>query len=220
MPASFGWLALAETSGPELAPQIDMIIILSPSERRVVRFVVGSPDNATSFIWKLWTQDDDAYLLPFSRSEPKFSMHGDVWKIDVGSYRHNFTAIACPNAPGWVQGPAVMYCHVPYDPTPPTESTLSEALARRNIRWLDMPPEWHLRQFVVFFANADVDANQPPPVDSTIGCPQYAIWPTPAFRRETCLAPKPQQSNSSRQERLPPRNSQNCDRAQGEQVCR
>ena len=155
-----------------------MISAISPLESRIIRFAVGNEANPTSFIWKLWIQKNDVYLLPSTKPDPKFSMHRNVWKIDTNTHRHTFKPIPCSNAPGWVQGPAVMFCHVPYNPTPPPEEVLFEARTRKNIHWVDMPAEWHMSEFVVFFENADVNDAELPPADSTIRSDlQVAIGP-------------------------------------------
>ncbi|MGH9896612.1 MAG: hypothetical protein ACREA0_32365, partial [bacterium] len=153
--------------------------VIPPSELGVARFAVGTKRRPTSFIWRLWTHDDDAYLLPTSRPDVKFSMHGRVWKIDLGPNRHHFQPIPCQDAPGWIQGPAVFFCHVPYKWVPPPDEILSESRNRKNVRWFSMPRKWHLREFVVFFSNADIDGDELPPRDTTEHATQDVIGPLP-----------------------------------------
>ena len=153
--------------------------IVSPSEDRVIRFAVGTEDNPTSFVWRLWTSQDDAYLTFAPLPEPKFSMHGEVWKLDAGTTRHTFRPIPCPNAQGWIQGPAVVFCHVPYDPTPPPEHLLTQAIKAKNVRWFELPPRWYLVEFVVFFADERVGQQELPPMDTTVEGTQRAVGPLP-----------------------------------------
>lgn len=153
--------------------------VIPPSEERVIRFAVGTEDSPTSFVWRLWTSGDDAYLIFAPRPEPKFSMHGKVWKLDAGTTRHTFHPIRCPQAEGWTQGPAVFFCHVPYDPAPPPADVLTHAIKAKNVRWFEMPPEWHLVEFVVFFADERVKPQELPPGDSTVEGIQRALGPLP-----------------------------------------
>ncbi len=156
-----------------------MLKVIEPSENRVVRFAIGSESNPTSSVWRLWTSGDDAYLNFAPIPYPKFSMHGQVWKIDFNTKRHSFGPITCPNAKGWIQGPAVFFCHVPYDPMPPPPGLLREVREEKNIRWFDMPEEWHVRQFVVFFASREVGKAELPPRDTAADPVQHAIGPLP-----------------------------------------
>lgn len=167
---------LVRISGAEkwrLPPAMTMNV-LPPSETGMIRFGVGSPQEPTSFIWRLRATREDSYLIFGPRHDVKASMHGDVWKIDAGTQRHRFRPIHCPKAPGWIQGPAVMFCHVPYRPTPTPEHIKTEIAKSKNIIWFRTPDEWSLSEFVVFFT----ETTDAPPPDSTAAL-QFAIGPLP-----------------------------------------
>lgn len=151
---------------------------IAPSEKRVLRFGIGSENSPSSFVWRLWSSGNDAYLSYGPRPDPKFSMHGQLWKSDVGNQRHTFTPIPC-EAPGWIQGPAVMFCHVPYEPTPTPRAIVEHSSNRRNVRWFAIPPVWHVAEFVVFFASSDIPAGSFPPPDADDSLEHFAIGPLP-----------------------------------------
>jgi len=74
-----------------------------------------------------------------------------------------------------------MFCHVPYKPTPPPLELLEHLRKKRKkkIRWFATPPEWHLAEFVVFFAEQEPTTNQLLPLDSTTSSEQFAVGPLP-----------------------------------------
>lgn len=155
-----------------------MLKVIEPSEKRIIRFAIGSEDKPTSFIWRLWTTRNDAYLIFAPHHEPKFSMHRHVWKIDLKNNRHSFRPMTCAQAPGWIQGPAVMFCHVPYDALPPPME-IFEQTKSKNIRWFPTPPDWYLSEFIVFFRDENLAKDQLPPRDITVSSEQFAIGPLP-----------------------------------------
>lgn len=69
------------------------------------------------------------------------------------------------------------FFHAPYNPTPPPGVILNEARTRKHIHWFDMPAEWHHREFIVFFGDAEMDSAELPPQDSTVKSNQIAIGP-------------------------------------------
>jgi len=154
-------------------------LVIGLSEKRIVRFAVGSPEFPSSFTWRLWTRGNDTYLAFAAIPDPKFSMHGSIWKADFGHKRYIFGPVACASAPGWTQGPAVLFCHVPFHPAPPPQDLLEESSRRRGIRWFPLPPEWHLAEFVVFFARPELGPDALPPPDRTVGPDVCAIGPLP-----------------------------------------
>lgn len=137
--------------------------VFTPSERKVIRFAVGSEDAPTSFVWRLYTQGEDAYLnliaLPNSNFVLKFSMHGSRWQHDVDHRRLDFEAEACPDSPGWMRGPVIMFCHLPHVPT----LTPDWLTFGRDIKWFPMPNEWELAEFAVYVTDADWQDSPPPP---------------------------------------------------------
>jgi hypothetical protein len=150
---------------------------ISPSEKRVLRFGVGSDDWPSSFVWRLWTSGNNTYLSYGPRPDPKFSMHGNVWKSDFGNHRYMFDPIPCV-ASGWIQGPVVMFCHVPYKPTPAPKAVVEHVSERTNVRWFPIPPVWHLAEFGVFFAPPEILGESFPPPDAD-DFEHFALGPLP-----------------------------------------
>ena len=59
----------------------DVPTVIPPSESRVIRFAVGSEDKPTSFVCRLWTTREDAYLCFTPRPYPKVSNGPEVMPV-------------------------------------------------------------------------------------------------------------------------------------------
>lgn len=153
--------------------------VIAPLETRVIRFGLGSPEEPTFFIWRLWTQGNEIYLNFVPDKAPKISLHSSGnWQIDLGKKRHKLTGpIKCKDSL-WTQGPSLFFVNLPHSIVPALKKMSDLAKVRRNVHWFDLPTEWHDSQFVVFISDPKVPRDKQPPYDAKAKF-QHVIGPIP-----------------------------------------
>jgi hypothetical protein len=138
---------------------------MASSNRKTLRFAVGSPEEYRSAIWRLFVQGDDVYLQPRHsgfRSDWKFSLHrSGVWRLaytkesgyllpgssDRVTYRWTRPAAF---RPGWVQGPSIVVPYVPLKT--PNAYFPKDVEDPAAIHWTTPPDPGYNYDFIVLLA--------------------------------------------------------------------
>jgi hypothetical protein len=131
----------------------------------VIRFAVGSPEEAYSAVWNLVTNGNDVYL--FGRQMARYlkaSLHASgVWRIAwtkesqvllTGTDDRVIERWRRPPEfrPGWTQGISIL---VPWTPIGRHFSAV-DAPAGKPVSWIRAPAPWYKVVFTVLFSAADV----------------------------------------------------------------
>ncbi len=139
----------------------------SPAKKRafVIRFAVGSPEEAHSAVWNLVTNGNDVYLFGRqSRRYLKTSLHASgVWRLawteesqilTTGTNDRVISRWRRPPEfrPGWTEGISVI---VPWTPIG-RHFPAVDAPADKPVQWMRAPAPWDKVVFTVLFAAPDM----------------------------------------------------------------
>lgn len=141
---------------------------MTSSEKKTLRFAVGSPEEYRSAIWRLWVQGNDVYLAArFLTGLMKLSLHqSGIWRLAwteqsgvraKGSTDRVQTRWQRPPEfrPGWTQGPAVIIPNSGIQK--PFRHSSDEDTTR--VVWSPTPKPGHELRFTVLFANSKAPAD-------------------------------------------------------------
>lgn len=138
------------------------------SQRKTLRFGVGSASEYRSAVWRLWVQGNDVYLAARTTiSWLKLSLHrSGIWRLawtQASAQRSKDSDDRVeerwnrPSAfrPGWTQGPAVIV------PNPGTKRPFSRTIGvdADHLHWSAPPKSGHKLHFTILFADPSAPAD-------------------------------------------------------------
>lgn len=118
------------------------------------RFAVGTAEQPSSLVWRLWTRDDEVHLTVNAAGQATelTAYPTGRWRIDMGGVVSRWHR---PKTfrPGWTRGPDIVL---------PGRAAAVEPMAKAPARsepitWLSMPPTGQLVRIQMWFAEPGAD---------------------------------------------------------------